>query len=156
MTTTDNVATTPMNGHGHSGLEAWTTLLKTKSSRWSEIADGLSEPFFLAAHAPKFKLTPGDTFFCIGSCFARNLEEHLMYHGVPVLSRRVVCPSGEWGGARINGFVNKFTTLSMMNELSWLLDPPTIDHRLFDETANGWLDLQLSVGLPTVSLERAI
>src|SRR5262249_4359490 len=92
----------------------------------------------------------------MGSCFARNVEEHLIYNGIEVLSRRITCPAGEWHGLRINGFVNKFTTLSMLNELNWVVDRPDITQDLFESTGQGWRDLQLANGVSPVSLERAI
>jgi len=107
------------------------------------------------AHPSKFKLGTEDTFFCLGSCFARNIEEHLIYHGVSVLSRRIVSPKQEWPN-RVNGFVNKFTTHSMRNEVDWVIDPPAIDATAFEEQSGGWIDLQLSPHVAPVTLERAI
>ncbi len=141
---------------GVSGAEAWKRLLDHKHSRWSHDIGRFSAPVAMVAHEPKFPVTTKDRFFCIGSCFARNVEEHLIYNGLKVLSRKIVCPAGEWGGPRLNGFVNKFTTFSMLNELDWVAQRPVIDADLFEGAGEGWRDLQLSTGTPPVTLERAI
>lgn len=141
---------------GITGVEAWKRLLDHKHSRWSHDISRFSAPAVTVSHEPKFTIAPDDRFFCIGSCFARNVEEHLMYNGVTVLSRKIICPVEEWGGPRINGFVNKFTTFSMLNELEWLAQRPVIDADLFENAGEGWRDLQLSIGTPPVTLERAI
>lgn len=138
------------------GPEAWKNLLKERNGRWSSDIARFREALATVVHEPKFLIQPEDRFFCIGSCFARNVEEHLIYNGIRVLSRRIFSPAQEWGGARINGFVNKFTTLSMLNELDWLVERPAITQDLFEPFGEGWRDLQLSTGTPAVSLERAI
>jgi hypothetical protein len=138
-----------------SGEMAWKTLSHSKFTRWEANIDRFSHAPIEIDHVPKFRLSDDDSFFCIGSCFARNIEEHLIYRSRHVLSKRIFAPRAE-APARPNGFVNKFTTMSMVNEVKWALDPPTIDARLFEETPNGWVDLQLGPGIPAVSLARAI
>jgi hypothetical protein len=91
----------------------------------------------------------------LGSCFARNVEEHLIYRGVEVLSKKVISPKNEWP-ARANGFLNKFTTDSMLQELRWLgADQSDFRSRLL-ETSQGWRDMHLSPGLAATTLERAL
>ena len=138
------------------GAEAWEGLLRHKYARWPHNTERFSDSVAVVEHTPKFLIGPTDRFFCMGSCFARNVEEHLIYNRIRVLSRQIVSPASEWGGARINGFINKFTTLSMLNELDWLVTRPEINEDLFESTGEGWRDLQLSTGAPAVSLERAI
>jgi SAM-dependent methyltransferase len=137
------------------GQHAWEYLMKSENASWSANIARFSEPLAIATHKPKFVLGADDSFFCIGSCFARNVEEHLIYRGQTVLSKRIICPAEEWP-TRANGFVNKFTTNSILNEIEWTINPPIIDHALFEETASGWSDLQLAPGVRPVSLERAI
>ena len=103
---------------------------------------------------PKFTLEGSRKVFCIGSCFARNIEELLIYRGFDVLSKRAVCPKTEWA-SRPNGFLNKFTTHSMVQELEWMLAPR--DFRdTFCEDKGGWMDLQLSPGMLPSSFERCV
>ena len=143
-----------MAGQLRSGIDAWTSAVKSGSARWHTNIARFSETSVMVEHEPKFSLTAQDTFFCIGSCFARNVEEYLIYSRRPVLSKRVVCPVEEWPN-RVNGFVNKFTTNSVLNEIQWTICPPTIDGSLFEETKEGWMDLQLCPGVRPVTLERA-
>jgi hypothetical protein len=138
------------------GPLAWTRLAASKVQQWEDIAGRFADPFFTVTHRPKFPLGTDDRFFCIGSCFARNVEEHLIYRGVAVLSRKIVSPRAEWPGPRPNGLVNKFTTASMAQEVEWLFDPPTDVAATMVETPQGWFDLHLCPGVAPVALERAI
>ncbi len=70
--------------------------MKSESTRWHSNIGRFSEALAVVEHEPKFFLTTDDTFFCIGSCFARNVEEQLIYSGRKVLSKRIVCPVEEW------------------------------------------------------------
>lgn len=137
------------------GQVAWDSLVKNQYTRWdANIARFDDAPLFVH-HNPKFLIDRDSTVFCIGSCFARNIEEHLIYRGRKVLSKRLIAPKSEapW---RPNGLVNKFTSMSIFNELHWVTEKPVVDERLFEETAEGWHDLQLAPGIPSVSLERVI
>lgn len=137
------------------GSEAWRRAAKNDAAQWADTVERFQAEAVQIRHAPGFTLAPDARFFCMGSCFARNIEEHLIYRGVEVLSKRVVSPKTEWP-ARPNGFLNKFTTHSMLQELRWLEAPPADprDHLL--ETAKGWRDMHLTPGLPVSSLERAV
>ncbi|HYW17187.1 MAG TPA: GSCFA domain-containing protein [Allosphingosinicella sp.] len=137
------------------GIDAWMAAVRGPATRWKDHLERLSGEVAEVVHRPKFAIGTNDSFFCIGSCFARNIEEHLLYSGVEVLSRKIVCPVEEWP-SRVNGFVNKFTTASIRNELEWVVVPPALDSSYFQEQADGgWLDLQLSPHMPPVKLGRA-
>lgn len=137
------------------GSEAWKSVLKNDFSRWSHDLDRIKHDFANIHHQPKFELSSSDSFFCMGSCFARNIEEHLIYRNVSVLSKAVISPKIECS-TRINGFLNKFAAHSMVNELEWVLCEPVIDELFFDESSEGWHDLQLAPGISSVSLDRAV
>lgn len=137
------------------GEAAWRGVAKGEAAKWADVADRFQSDPVTISHDPKFRLDAGARFFCLGSCFARNIEEHLIYRGVEVLSKRVVSPKSEWP-ARANGFLNKFTTDSMVQELRWLENPPDDVAARFVETAQGWRDMHLSPGMGAVSLERAL
>lgn len=137
------------------GQNAWKAAATKPASRWHEEIARFQEDLVTVHHIPKFALSHEDRFFCIGSCFARNIEEHLIYQGVDVLSKRIICPKTEWA-ARPNGLVNKFTTHSIVNEIEWANKLPLIDESFFVETTDGWIDPQLTPGSSSVSLNRAI
>ncbi|PVX31183.1 GSCFA domain-containing protein [Sphingomonas pokkalii] len=138
-----------------SGDVAWKGAAKNPANRWQSLASRFSGGIVDIVHTPKFTLDSSDRFFCIGSCFARNIEEHLLYQGVEVLSKNIIAPREEWPN-RPSGIVNKFTVHSMRNELEWVLSPPEYDERLFSEVEDGWVDLQLTPGIFKVSLARAV
>src|SRR5258708_7961446 len=99
-----------------SGLLAWETVVRNPELRWENDLSRFLEAAVPVLHQPKFSISSNERFFCIGSCFARNVEEHLIYNGVQVLSKRICIPKQEWG-SRPNGIVNKFTTASIINEI---------------------------------------
>lgn len=69
---------------------------------------------------PSFTLKKGDKVFTIGSCFARNIEEHLARYGfvVPMLS--FIAPRAEMGPTRRpNGILNKFSPAAIWQEIDW-------------------------------------
>lgn len=136
------------------GAEAWKNAAKATNARWSSDIARFDEDLALVHHEPKFRLDESDRFFCIGSCFARNIEEHLIYQGVNVLSKSIFSPRDECP-ARTNGFVNKFTTYSMLNELEWVLNEPELDDACFEQVNGLWRDLQLAPTIPGVSRDRA-
>jgi hypothetical protein len=136
------------------GPDAWETAALNNSSRWGAAPGAFAEEIYPAQYKPKFEIRRSDRFFCLGSCFARNIEEHLIYCGVEVLSRRLHNPRSEWN-ARPNGLMNKFTTHSILNEILWLEDHPDLSPEFFTQTSKGWLDLQLATGVKPVSIERA-
>lgn len=139
-----------------SGDAAWRSLLKQEHSQWERNTSRFDDDVFTMKHDPKFEINPDSKFFCIGSCFARNIEEHLLYSGLDVLSKKIISPLSEWTG-RTTGIANKFTSASMLNEVRWAIEPPQFeDPGLYTETGEGWTDLQLAPGVRAVPLERAI
>lgn len=137
------------------GRDAWKDLAGADGRQWTDIAGRFSQDPFVLGHTPGFTLDGKSRFFCLGSCFARNIEEHLIYRGVEVLSKRVVSPKDEWP-ARANGFLNKFTTHSMVQELRWLTQPPSDPQAHLLETTKGWRDMHLTPGLQGTTLGRAL
>lgn len=138
-----------------SGVDAWYSLAKGQYGRWADRIGCFDDQLVRVRHEPKFKLSLDDRFFCMGSCFARNIEEHLIYRNVDVLSKKIKSPAAEYPG-RPNGFVNKFSTHSMANELEWIGSAPNFDETFFAKSESGWHDLQLSPGTTPVPLERVI
>jgi hypothetical protein len=135
------------------GAKAWANLLANGHSRWDHIAERFNTDLMSVAPAAKFQLSATDRFFCIGSCFVRNIELELIYRDITVLSKRVICPREEFGH-RPTGLVTKYTTASMLNELRWVVSPPP-PRDVLVETDGGWIDFQLHTVIP-VSLERGI
>jgi hypothetical protein len=80
-----------------------------------------SGDFFKGFSKPTITIPSGSNIFTIGSCFARNIEDILQDRfNFPVLSfqgRRE-----EYDGERSRGILNKFTPLTIKQELDWLLE----------------------------------
>lgn len=71
---------------------------------------------------PTFQITQDDTFFTIGSCFARNIESALIAADMQVTSREV--DLGIVGDSRgfVPNFFNKYSVHSIYNDLKWALE----------------------------------
>ncbi|MEY4249061.1 MAG: hypothetical protein RJA87_694 [Pseudomonadota bacterium] len=136
------------------GTSAWRAAAANPNGRWSDTEDRFLGPFYRATHTPQFPLSQTDRFFCIGSCFARNIEEHLIYRNIAVESRRIIAPRTEIS-ARPNGLVNKYTTHAIAQELEWVVSPPETYGHLVLETEAGWRDLLLAPTISPVTQERA-
>ena len=86
----------------------------------------LRRPRFSPVLQARFRIHRDDRLFAIGSCFARGIENALKARGFQVESAardfdQFRTKHGEPVTAL--GFTNKYTTHSMLNELSWALDP---------------------------------
>jgi hypothetical protein len=136
-----------------SSADAFDNAMNAPNSRWAKTVERFTSDPIAITHAPKFTLAPNDRFFCLGSCFARNIEEALICRGVEVLSKRMISPREEHP-ARVTGVVNKFTTASMLNEVRWALSGGSGRSSIVD-SGEGWLDLQINPNARPVTRERA-
>ncbi len=88
--------------------------------------------------SPKFTFDKDSSFFTIGSCFARNVENYLMQHGVPLLSKMDNLPpdyfKAEGGKARA-GYQNVYTPGSVL-EMSRLLTRDDKFHSIVEVKGN--------------------
>jgi hypothetical protein len=138
-----------------SGPEAWANALQYDESHWNRGVERFTKDIISLKHRTKFQLSSANRYFCIGSCFARGIEEHLLYRSIDVTSKPIICPVEEWS-SRPNGIVNKFTTHSILNEVRWALQSEDGLDQSFVQNSDGWIDLQLTPGAPSVSQQRAI
>ncbi len=146
------------------GLQAWARSLAEPHAVWDppptaehfaasvrgRLAAGPAVPHIV----PKFELRPDDVFFCIGSCFARVIELELMLRHLAVSSLALRGELSEVPNAP-NGFVNKFTTASMLNELHWSLGGRPFPDEALIPDGDGYRDLQLAEQRAPVTLARA-
>lgn len=115
-------------------------------------------PFCLPRLSPSFSIGKDDLVFTIGSCFARNIEQHLVIEGfnVAVSQFEKLCDDE---GVKIKSVtLNKFVAQSILNELQWALEP---DHEFpwgsIVEVRNGrFLDMQLAAGLMPTAKETML
>ena len=106
-----------------SAKDALTASKANPHDRWSA-ADGSAEErinsrIVVPVGRQSFTANPEDTFFAIGSCFARNVEERLEQAGATVTSRRIDVRDLGNASAREGGVFNKYTPLSILQELKW-------------------------------------
>src|SRR5947207_3155068 len=74
---------------------------------------------------PEFSIEPTDRIFALGSCFARHVEGALSSLGFAVESLTSDLDEFEVKGPKNTpiGFMNKYNTESIYNELRWALEP---------------------------------
>ncbi len=66
-------------------------------ARWRTIADQFAAEVWPDV-SPSFRVNSGETVFTIGSCFARNIENHLASLGCRVPMMEFQLPASEWDG----------------------------------------------------------
>lgn len=92
-------------------------------ARWSvgegSATDRIRKHLVVPVGRQSFNAAPTDTFFAIGSCFARNVEERLEQSGATVTSRRIAVRDLGDASAREGGVFNKYTPVSILQELKW-------------------------------------
>ena len=97
--------------------------VKEKHLYWpSSEKDTRLDPYAAPKLSPSFQIQPSDRVFCMGSCFARNIEAALLRLNLDCVTARVFNPyiRGAWGD---NNFLIRYNPFSMLNELTWALDP---------------------------------
>ena len=120
----------------------------------------LSQTWFTPKIDPKFKLRRDDKFYAIGSCFARGLEFALQRRKMSVESAapefaRLVSVKKEPTGI---GFINKYNTFSILNELRWALDPAAVFpvESIAKVTETTWSDPHANPTLELVGFEETL
>lgn len=107
--------------------EAFATARSNACGRWNAGETTAEERLASRLVVPEGKRTfsakPTDTFFAIGSCFARNVEERLELAGARVTSREIAVRDLGNTSARQGGIFNKYTPTSILQELEWAVDP---------------------------------
>src|SRR5712692_7207094 len=67
---------------------------------------------------PSFQIHPGAKIFTIGSCFARNIEEHLQMLGFRIPTLDFAVPREEYRGTPV-AFLNRYTPAAIFQEIQW-------------------------------------
>lgn len=122
------------------------------------MAEGAIEIF----HKPKFELGRSPKFFCIGSCFAREIESALVLNNLSVLSTQI--EPERWGLLPEDfpnhnyppvGILTKFNTFSMLDDLQRVLKNAYRDMSDFVELDGAFWDASLH-NMPPSSLDKAL
>lgn len=104
---------------------------------------------------PTFRISKDDHLFAIGSCFARGIESALKGRGFKVESAAEDFNQFAVVGDRkvtALGFTNKYTTFSILNELTWALDSSAVfpEASLVDLDAQRCIDPHINPTLTVV------
>lgn len=130
---------------------------------WSDAERRLA-PQVWPAITPSFAVPAGGTIFTIGSCFARNIEEHVVRLGFRVPALSFAVPEAERYGSRENAVLNKYTPAAIRQEFAWtrrvlekggVVEAADVADLAFDCADGSQIDLQLG-GFRPVSPERLI
>lgn len=130
---------------------------------WSEAGSRLV-PQAWPAFDPHFVVPAGGSVFTVGSCFARNIEEHVSRLGFEVPALAFSVPHAERSGGRGNAILNKYTPAAIRQEFEWVRRVHEAGGRVTAEhvaplaftcTDGTVIDLQLG-GFRPVSPERLI
>jgi Tfp pilus assembly protein PilF len=126
--------------------------------RDKESQEARLRPFCLPGIEPTFSIAEDDLVFTIGSCFARNVEQHLIIEGFNVAVTRFegLC---EAEGVKVkSNTLNKFVAHSILNEIRWALEPGTeFPWDSIVEVKDGrFIDMQLAAGLMPTSKEAML
>ena len=120
----------------------------------------LRQTYFTPYLGPKFKLCGADKVYAIGSCFARGIENALAARKMMVESAaleftRLQAANREPSGL---GFLNKYNTYSIFNELHWALDPNAVFPRdsIVQLTETSWYDPHTNPSLEFVGFEETL
>jgi hypothetical protein len=100
-----------------SSEQAWQNVNeKNVRSRWKSMVSRAAEPVVIAVATERVGIQRDDSFFCIGSCFAKNIEKKLVGAAYRVLSFQSYA-SGEAGP--FFPLPNIFNIRSIVNEFRW-------------------------------------
>ena len=103
--------------------QAWQNVNELNApSRWKSVAARAAAPAVLAVGRDRPTISREDAIFCIGSCFAKNIEKKLVGAGFRVLS--YPNPNSPADASRLP-LPNIFNVMSIVNEFRWgLTDVP--------------------------------
>src|SRR6266487_3968593 len=120
----------------------------------------LRQTWFTPKIDPKFTLRTDDKFYAIGSCFARGLERALANQKIavesaaPEFAKLKPVAKGSTG----LGFINKYNTFSILNELRWALEPAAVFpvESIVQVTESTWSDPHTNPTLELAGFEETL
>jgi hypothetical protein len=138
--------------------EAFSRLRKNVNSKWPDGRKGTQRMVdtVWVSSEPSFAINSSDMVMTMGSCFAREIEKHLVERGFDLPMKSIAIPQEERVSKVANDLLNKYTIQSMENEIRWAFEGvPVPDEDLFLQTKdNLWHDPHLSPNLIPASLKR--
>lgn len=99
-----------------SATEAWQNVNSLNAlSRWKSVVTRARDAAVLARSSDRVGITKQDDIFCVGSCFARNIERKLVERGYRVISHPNFAPPGKPFAA----IPHIYNIRSIVNEFRW-------------------------------------
>ncbi|TWI93960.1 GSCFA family protein [Gemmobacter caeni] len=146
-----------------SGEDAYRSLRSNKTFRWANhkpdtppAPSRTRKLALLPRLDPRFTFGAEDRLFTIGSCFARHVESELEKYGYRFRTRARENQVEPDECTSPNGFFNKFTTASMLNEVLWALTEERFPEVAYTEVNGRWTDGQLPASFATLERAREI
>jgi hypothetical protein len=97
------------------GRTAWNNVFSNNGyPRWPRESSPRMMPMAVPQIEPSFRIEPGAKIFTVGSCFARNIEQHLALHHFDVPSHRY------FGGSHV---INKYNPYAILQEFHGAIFP---------------------------------
>jgi hypothetical protein len=130
--------------------EALKTTKENEFARWKGTPEAaqlrIAQKVCVPMGRQSFRSGQDTTFFAMGSCFARNVEEQLEDAGAVVLSRKVNIPDLGDDGARLTGVFNKYNPFSILQELQFASgEREFTENALLPDGSGQYYDAQLRV-----------
>ncbi|MEW6441347.1 MAG: GSCFA domain-containing protein [bacterium] len=120
----------------------------------------LNQSLFVPLLRPGFAIRPEDKLYAIGSCFARGVELAMAQRGFAVESLSRAFDEEPLRNERMRalGFTNRYSTASILDELTWALDPEASfpERSLIRLDDDHWVDPHTNPTLAFVDLERTL
>lgn len=147
-------------------IDAKTALKNQREAKadWTVARRRLRRGVVVPIHRASFQLKASDTVFTMGSCFARNIEKHLVKFGCRVPVHEFSLPASERLSATPNQALTLFTPPLFSQTIEWVEKIYSRDCKVTAEDCEQWLflypdgsalDLGLAAAKP-VAAQRAI
>ena len=102
------------------------------------------EPICQPLYTPSFQIEPNDKIFTLGSCFARNIENHMVNYGLDVIPIRINTQIPK--KFALDQLRNLYSPNSILDGLKWALCPdemPDPIECLIETNKGEWFDPML-------------
>lgn len=136
-----------------------TKRLRSRTARWPDgrSSEARLEGAAKVALTPSFSFSTSDQIFTIGSCFAREIENHMSSRGFQLPALSIEIPREERNSEAGNDILNKYSVHSMENEIRWAFEGSPAPQDFYLKVGEDlWHDAQMAPNLNPATLERVI
>jgi len=147
-------------------FSAWSSVSEDKLDRDDSLAvNRLNSSYPLIQFAPSFNINRNDKIFCMGSCFAREIEDALENVNIEPVSKTKIVPLVLNGsitmrkdaGGRAHAFLNRYNAPSMLQEIKNICSKDLVNESLLLSNREGnYMDYHYTPGLLPTDLNASI